>query len=282
MIERSSNANVAERFNPRVTAVTGAGDVVWTELRLVIGASTDGGPLILALFGVDADQSVVFSWITLTLAFCELITMGDDVDCDREESAVVNECVDSIESDGFSVLIGSVFVRMDGSEWFGGVARGRRWNGIKVDRRELAVRHNWHRHVRRFMGSVMDKQMLLDFESCLQEKTNETWSNICEHMLSTANIYNEYISTNFLSGSMQLFRCALISNWLERFFISWCSFLFVLIIKSNGEWIVDVDGAAFDVVDTLLFFIETASVFLVVEFVSLLPLISSVGAILYT
>ena len=87
---KSSKAAVAERFTPRwfvvvvvlvvVVAVVaetaagvvalvggpvmfvGAGEWLGTELRLVIGARTEGGPLaLITLFGVDAVHSFVLS-----------------------------------------------------------------------------------------------------------------------------------------------------------------------------------------------------------------------------
>jgi hypothetical protein len=55
----------------------GAGDIVCTVLRLVMGAKTDGGPLALTLFGVDAVQSAGLSLFDTEFGATELVTNGD-------------------------------------------------------------------------------------------------------------------------------------------------------------------------------------------------------------
>jgi hypothetical protein len=110
-----------------------------------------------------------------------LLMMGDDVDWDIKTSFWDNVLVFSIVSDGFSVLMGSVFVRMeDGSDRTGGVKRGRRWNGMNADTRILAAKHWWHRQERRVVGSVINKHLF----SCLKKEkflikkpTKVQWTN---------------------------------------------------------------------------------------------------------
>ncbi len=60
---RSSNAMVAERFKPRDDVDNVAGELIGIELRFVIGARTEGGPLIPALLGVEAVHSFVLSLV---------------------------------------------------------------------------------------------------------------------------------------------------------------------------------------------------------------------------
>jgi len=65
----SSNATVAGRFTPREddddddAGGLSAGEFGGTELRLVIDARTEGGAVIPTLFGVDAIESVGFSFV---------------------------------------------------------------------------------------------------------------------------------------------------------------------------------------------------------------------------
>ena len=131
--------------------------------------------------------------------------------------------------------------------------RGRRWKGRKLDKRDAELRHWWHRHVRRLIGSLIARQALFNFVSCL------------------------------FSGSMQLFRWALINSWLERFLISWFSFLLPLEMKSERMLMVADDGML-DTMGTFDFFAGVTSHFLLADAASLFAVVveSSVEAILYT
>ncbi len=94
-----------------------------------------------------------------------VVTIGDEVDSIRASTF-------SIDSEGFSGLIGSILFRIDESETMDGVVRGRRWNGMNGDERVLIGKHWVHRHKRWLAGSLIAKHISFGLLACLEENDN--------------------------------------------------------------------------------------------------------------
>ncbi len=168
----SSNATVAERFTPRDddddddAGGLAAGEFDGTELRLVIDARTEGGAVIPTLFGVEAIQSVGFSFV---VGWVFVMVVGDELDSIRRSWF-------SIDSDRFSGLLDSILFRRDVSDAVGGVTRGRRWNGMNGDERVLFGKDWLHRHKWWLTESLIIEQNSFCLLSSLEKKKKKSVS----------------------------------------------------------------------------------------------------------